>query len=501
MDRSITTNWEPRVSSLALSSTDPITLETDVLVVGLFKGEDGPFLAPGGEAVEAVWQDLTESLAAVGATGAAGSISRLPSGGRLAAKLVLAVGLGKPDDDGRAGAEALRRAAGAAARAATGHRRVAFAIDADPEALGLGALLGSYRFGGYKTGPVSDRKKPVDTITLLNATTDTDRITALARAVGRVRDWVNTPANLLRPPAFAEQVGQEAREAGLGVEILDEQALADGGYGGILAVGGGSQAGPRLVRLTYRAEGARQHVALVGKGITFDTGGISIKPAAGMWDMKTDMGGAAAVAGTMLAVAALKPRVNVTAYLAIAENMPSGSAYRPGDVVTAYGGKTIEVLNTDAEGRMVMCDALVRAAEDNPDVIYDTATLTGGQVVALGKRTAGVMGTAAECDRVKAAGERVGEPNWPMPMPEEVRKMMESSIADVSQCGAGLERSGHMLQAGIFLSHFVPEDMPWAHIDVAGPAHTTDTYGYIVKGATGVPVRTLVALIEERAEA
>jgi leucyl aminopeptidase len=483
------------VPHLTTSAADPATVDTEVLVVGLFTGDDGPVLAPGAASVAAAWEGLTDDLDLLGATGAAATVTKLPAAGRLGAKLLVAVGLGK---EGDVTDETLRRAAGAAARAAAGRASVTIAIDGDAEQLGLGALLGSYQFEGFKSDD-PDRKWPVDTVTVLGSG-DTERAQALANAVYQARDWVNTPSNLLRPSILADQAAAAANTAGLGVEVLDENALRAGGYGGILAVGQGSEAPPRLVRLTYRAPNATKHVALVGKGITFDTGGISIKPAAGMWDMITDMGGAAAVAGTMLAVAALKPGVNVTGYLALAENMPSGSAYRPGDVITTYGGKTVEVLNTDAEGRMVMCDALVRAAEDNPDVIYDAATLTGGQVIALGKRTAGVMGTDAECARVKAVGERLGEPAWPMPFPEEIKKLMESSVADVKQCGTGLERSGHMLQAGVFLSHFVAEDMPWAHIDVAGPAsHGGEPYGYTVAGATGRPVRTLVALIEEHA--
>lgn len=488
------------MSTLALSSADPTTVKTSVLVVGLYQGEDGPFLAPGAESVEAAWDELTHTFAVLGATGAAGSVTKLPSLGRIAAELIVAVGLGKPGKDGSAPTETIRRAAGSAARAAVGRSSVTFAISADSEALGIGALLGAYKFDGYKTTNKPERKKPVGTVTLLDESADKARIEALATAVTATRNWVNAPANLLRPPEFAEQVADKATTSGLEVEVLDETALEAGGYGGILAVGMGSASKPRLVRLAYRAKDASRHIALVGKGITFDTGGISIKPGNGMWDMKTDMGGAAAVAGAMLAIAAVKPEVDVTAYIPMAENMPSSTAYRPGDVITAYGGKTIEVLNTDAEGRMVLCDALARAAQDKPDVIYDTATLTGGQVISLGKRTCGVMGTDDECARVKAVGEQVGELAWPMPMPEEIRKTMESSIADVLQTSANMERSGHMLQGGIFLSHFVPKDVGWAHIDIAGPAaHGGEAYGYIPKGGTGVPVRTLVALVEDHA--
>jgi leucyl aminopeptidase len=213
------------------------------------------------------------------------------------------------------------------------------------------------------------------------------------------------------------------------------------------------------------------------------------------------MAGAAAIAATMLAVAALRLDVAVTAYAPMAENMPSGTSYRPGDVVRMYGGKAVEVLNTDAEGRMILADAISRALEDEPDYVVETSTLTGGQVIALGKRVAGVMGDAQLSERVRAAGERVGELAWPMPLPEDVRKGMESEVADISQVNAAMDRAGHMLQGGVFLSEFVPAEVPWVHIDIAGPAyHPGEPFGYWPKGGTGVPVRTLVALLEDIAE-
>ncbi|CAM3394273.1 leucyl aminopeptidase [Stackebrandtia soli] len=483
--------------SLALSSTDAAAVDADVLVIGLHTGEDGPVAAPGAASVHAAWDGLIDTLVLLGATGKAGTITKVPTPAGVTAPVLVAIGLGDADD---VTAETLRRAGGTAVRTATGKQKVAFAIDGDADELALGALLGLHRFPDYKTGERPATDNPVAEIELVGATALSGRAEAIGNAVNTARVWADTPGNLLRPPAFAASVAEAATAAGLDVEVLDENALADGGYGGILAVGGGSTHQPRLVKLSYRADGADKHVALVGKGITFDTGGISIKPAQGMWAMKGDMAGAAAVAGAMLAIAALAPAVNVTAWLPMAENMPSGDAYRPGDVVTTYSGKTVEIINTDQEGRMVLCDALARAAEDEPDVIYDAATLTGGQVVALGKRISGVMGTDEECARVKAAGERTGEAMWPMPMPEEIRKTFESPIADVLQGSANMERSGHMLQGGIFLSHFVPEDMPWAHIDIAGPADNGgEAYGYVAKGATAVPLRTLVELVEEHA--
>ncbi|MER7167443.1 leucyl aminopeptidase, partial [Micromonospora sp. NPDC000207] len=411
--------------------------------------------------------------------------------------------------------EALRRAAGSAVRALAGAERVALSLplpdDADApaalRAVAEGALLGGYRFAGYKTRPQPARRDPVAEVLVAvpdagdaTARTEVSRALAVTGAVRTARDWVNTAPNDKRPPVFADLVAAAAGEAGLTVEVLDEAALTEGGYGGILAVGQGSEAPPRLVKIGYTpADGGNgKRVALVGKGITFDTGGISIKPSQGMWEMKSDMGGAAAVAATMLAVSALKPTVAVTAYVPMAENMPSGTAYRPGDVITMFDGKKVEVLNTDAEGRMILADAIARACADGCDYLFETSTLTGGQVVALGKRISGVMGTDELCERVRAAGDAVGEPAWPMPLPDEVRKGMDSDVADISQVNAGMDRAGHMLQGGVFLREFVTDEVAWAHIDIAGPSYNSgEPTGHLTKGGTGVPVRTLLGLIED----
>ncbi|HEU5127909.1 MAG TPA: leucyl aminopeptidase [Glycomyces sp.] len=466
----------------------------DVIVVGVHAGEDAPIIPASASSVDAAFGGrLAHALAALDNTGAASSLTRLPAPVELAAKLVFAVGLGDPAelDD-----ETLRRAAGTAVRAAFGHDSVAIIFEGDPEATATGAALGAYKFEGYKTEGAGDG--PPESIIVYGASeAAVTRAAVLAESVALVKDWSDTPANLLRPPTFAVEIERAAAEAGVEAEVLDADALSAGGYGGILAVGGGSAAAPRLVRLSYRPEGATKHVALVGKGITFDSGGLSIKPTAGMWDMKGDMAGAAAVVGATIAAARLGLEVAVTCTVGLAENMVSGSSYRPSDVITIRNGKTVEVLNTDAEGRLVLADALSRALEDEPDAIYDVATLTGGQIMALGRRTMGLMGTDAETERVRRIGEETGEPGWPMPFPEDVVKLMESSIADVSQCATGLKRDAHMIQGGVFLSNFVPEEVPWAHLDIAGPADSDAAYGYVGKGATGVPVRTLVALLED----
>ncbi|WP_290863517.1 leucyl aminopeptidase [Hamadaea sp.] len=508
--------------ALSLFDTDPAELAVDAVVIGVHSpGEDAEsrdlLLASGAQSVAAAFDGrLSATLSLLGATGSAGEVTKLATLGAITAPLVVAVGLGPEPTGAAPAAETLRRAAGNAARALAGTANVAFALplsddDSVPATPSLravveGAQLGAYKFAGYKSKPQPSRKDPVDAISVLvadakdeAAQAELDRAAIVAAAVYRTRDWVNTPANQLRPPVLAEQIADVAKAAGLDVEVLDEAALIDGGYGGILAVGQGSDAEPRLVRIAYRPEGVADpvKVALVGKGITFDTGGVSIKPGQGMWEMKSDMAGAAAVASAMVAIAALRPSVQVTAYVPIAENMVSGSAYRPGDVVTMRGGKRVEVLNTDAEGRMILGDAIARACEESPQYLLETSTLTGGQVVALGKRVSGLMGTESLTARIKAAGDSVGEAAWPMPLPDDIRKTMESEVADILQVSAGMERSGHMLQGGIFLREFVTEGVDWAHIDIAGPSFSSDTNGYIAKGGTAVPLRTLLAVIDD----
>ncbi len=507
--------------SLSLVDTDPAELAVDAIVIGLHSqpDENGAVLpAAGAESIAAAFDGkLTSTLALLGASGAPGEVTKLATLGTIAAPLVVAVGLGDEPSGSAPSLETLRRGTGAAVRALGGSATVALALplpddDEAPvvlRALLEGALLGSYKFVGYKTKPPVNLREPVAALQVyvpdaadVAAAAELNRAAAVAKAVRLARDWVNTPPNLLRPPEFADAVVAAAEGTGLQVEVLDFDQLKAGGYGGIVAVGQGSEAPPRLVKLTYVPEGVQspKRVALVGKGITFDTGGISIKPAAGMWEMKSDMAGAAAVGATMLAIAALKPAVAVSAYLAMAENMPSGSAYRPGDVITMFNGKRVEVFNTDAEGRMVLGDAIARACADGAEYVFETSTLTGGQVISLGKRIAGLMGSDAATELVRAAGDAVGEPAWPMPLPEEVRKGMESDIADICQTNSSLDRAGHMLQGGVFLREFVADGVEWAHIDIAGPSyHSGEPAGYWSKGATGVPVRTLLRLVEDLA--
>jgi leucyl aminopeptidase len=468
--------------------------QADAVIIGVIEGTTGPVLAAGAQDADAaLGGGLAATLAVLGATGVQDEVTKIASGGALAAPLIVAVGLG-PDPD----PEALRRGAAAAVRSLAGkaaHIVIALpaAEAAQAEAVALGALLGRYAFTRYRASE-QGRQSELTLIAGDDAAPAVRRGQILADAVTLVRDLVNTSPADLYPESFAAAAEQVARDSGLDIEVLDEKALADGGYGGLTGVGQGSARPPRLVRLSYTRPGATATVAFAGKGITFDSGGLSLKPPKSMETMKCDMGGAAAVLGALQAVAALQPEVNVVGYLAMAENMPGGHAQRPSDVITIYGGKTVEVLNTDAEGRLVLADALARSAEDHPDLVVDVATLTGAQVVALGSRVSGVMGSdAATADAVVDAARRAGEQAWAMPLPEELRKGLDSAVADIANVSG--DRNGGMLVAGLFLREFAPDGVRWAHVDIAGPAFNEgEPWGYTPKGGTGAAVRMLVQI-------
>jgi leucyl aminopeptidase len=497
------------VTALTLSTAAAPGLRADAIVIGVGKGGKGPVVAPGADAVDKAYDGrLAGVLETLGASGAEGEITKLPAPAGFKAPLVLAVGLGaEPEEGEEYGAEALRRAAGVAARALTGAKKAAFALPladaADAGAIAEGALLGAYSFDAYKGGAKDAKgKAPLGEVALLGGKprdkeykAAVERALAVTEELNRARDLVNTPPNDLDPEAFAAVAQTAAKEHGIKVEVLDEKALEKGGYGGILGVGAGSAAGPRLVKLSYTHADATKHLAFVGKGITYDSGGISLKPAGHNETMKCDMSGAAAVFAAVVAAARLGLAVNVTGWLALAENMPSGSATRPGDVLRMYSGKTVEVLNTDAEGRLVLADALWAASAEKPDAIVDVATLTGAMVLALGSRTFGVMANDdAFRSAIVEAADEVGEPSWPMPLPEHLRKGMDSPTADIANMG---ERMGGGLVAGLFLREFVGEGITWAHLDIAGPAFNEGgPFGYTPKGGTGSAVRTLVRLAE-----
>ncbi|MGE0217805.1 leucyl aminopeptidase [Mycolicibacterium sp.] len=478
-------------------------IASSVLIVPVVNGgENTPAtVAAGGYLGATAVGEIETALAALDAKGGSEQLTRLvvPS---LPVSSVLAVGLGKARDEWPA--ETIRRAAGAAARSLSGVETVLTTLsDLDLEATVEGLILGAYRFSEFRSDKTAPKDAGVRRITALTPDTKAatkaaaTRAEAIAAAVATARDFVNTPPSHLFPAEFAKRAKALGEAAGLEVEVLDDKALARQGYGGIVGVGQGSSRPPRLVRLTHRGGGRRaKKVALVGKGITFDTGGISIKPAANMHHMTSDMGGAAAVIATVVLAARQRLPIDVIATVPMAENMPSATAQRPGDVLTQYGGITVEVLNTDAEGRLILADAIVRACEDGPDYLIETSTLTGAQTVALGARTPGVMGSEEFRDRVAEISQSVGENGWAMPLPEELKDDLKSTVADLANVSGS--RYAGMLVAGTYLREFVAEGVQWAHIDIAAPAYNSGgPWGYTPKGGTGVPTRTMFAVLED----
>ena len=473
-----------------------------VLVVGVCD-EDGTAVVLGGQFLDAkAVREIETALAALGAKAGTEQVTRLhiPS---LPVASVLAVGLGAAREEWPA--ETIRRAAGTASRALHGVQSIITTLsELHVEGAVTGLILGAYQMHEFRSAKTAPTEPALSAITALSTATRAKpaaaRAAAIASAVATARDLVNTPPSHLHPDELAKRAKALGTAAGLSVQVLDEKALARGGYGGIIGVGQGSVNPPRLVRMVHRGgkgrRGKAPAVALIGKGITFDTGGISIKPAAQMHHMTSDMAGAAAVIATMLLVAGENLPIDVIATVPIAENMPSATAQRPGDVLTQYGGTTVEVLNTDAEGRLILADAIVRACEDSPDYLIETSTLTGAQTVALGARVPGVMGSDEFRDRVAALSQREGENGWPMPLPDELKEDLKSTVADLANISS--QRFAGMLVAGVFLREFVAEGVQWAHIDIAGPAYNTSgPWGYTPKGGTGVPVRTLFAALED----
>jgi len=492
------------VPALATSALPLPEIDGDVLVLGVRKTDDGPVLAT----EDATFADLAASLAAIGLTGAQDELRRLPGGYGAAASIAL-VGLGT----GEITAGGLRYAAGSAARQLRGIDSIVLglptATDDDVFAVLEGAALGAYAYTEHRSSTLEATKlPPTRIIVAADAPADAliERATVSAEAVHTVRDLVNAPPSHLYPETLAEAaVALTEGVEGVTVEVLAEAELRAGGFGGILGVGQGSARGPRLVKVSYSPAGAAAHLALVGKGITFDTGGLSLKPPTSMIGMKYDMTGAATVLAVTLAAAKLALPVRVTAWMCIAENMPGGGALRPNDVITMRGGKTVEVLNTDAEGRLVMADGLVAASEEQPDAIIDVATLTGAASVAMGTRYVGTMGDADLAQRVVAAGNRVGETLWHMPIAAELRPLLNSDIADIANIKPG-NTAGGMMIAAAFLRDFIgtrgegdeKTPIPWAHLDIAGPANNSGNgWGFTGKGPTGVSVRALIELAEE----
>jgi leucyl aminopeptidase len=489
-------------------STSPLAeLEVDLVVVAATQGDGDdapPVLDAAGSALsDALGFDLAEVAAAADFDGKVGSVVRVPTRGAIHAPMALVVGLGKADE---VTADAVRRAAGAAAGAGCRCPKLAAAfgaiagldVAASTRAAVEGFTLGGYRFRTYKT---DDDTARLEDVVLSVPGGDADAATEAvelgqvsAEATALVRDLVNTPPIDKRPPAFAERARDLVADLPVEVTILDEAALLDGGFGGHIGVGAGSTAESRFVELRYRPDGANKHVALVGKGITFDSGGLSLKPPKAMEWMKADMAGAATVLATIRAAATLQLPVAITGLLCLAENMPSGSATRPGDVLTIKGGQTVEVLNTDAEGRLVLADGLVYAGEldPKPDAVIDLATLTGAAIVALGPKYSGLMGDDDDlADALLAAAATAEEPLWRLPMAEkEYAEDLKSEVADIANIGGN---GAGTIRAALFLQKFRPEGIPWAHLDIAGASYNdAGPYGYVPKGGSGIPARTML---------
>ncbi len=479
-----------------------------ILVIGLAfdDGKKPSLIVESGDLVLDT-KPLLEALKTMGATGKADEVLKLPAAGF---QLLVFTGLGKvartyPH-------EILRRAAGAATRSLVGNSAVSYSLPTPDlqsvSAIAEGAVLGSYAFDEFKGKTKGQAKNLVTSITILTSFAKSSAAKSIpqrAVIVGEyttlVRNLVNTPPSHLYPVSFVDAFKKAVAKAGgekshLTLSVLNEKQLKAQGFGGIIGVGQGSANPPRLLHISYTPKKATKKYALVGKGITFDTGGLNLKPGLGMEAMKSDMAGAAAVCAATLAIAALKLPVTIHAWAPLAENMVSDCATRPGDILTMYGGKTVEVLNPDAEGRLILADALVKAAEEKSlDGLIDVATLTGAQTVALGTRTSAVMTNNDEISQsFLAAAHESGESFWPMPLPEEMRPSLESPVADLANMG---ENMGKMLVAGLFLKEFVPSDLPWVHLDIASPAYNeTGAFGYTPIGGTGIALRSLIRFIE-----
>ncbi len=483
-------------------------LKDGVLVLGLAASDTkgGLAIESGDFALDS--KSLLAILSDMGATGSADEVIRIPGS---AVRVMVFTGLGKKVSSYNH--ETLRRAAGAAARSIAGTTSATFALPTpnleSVAAIAEGAALGAYSFSEFRSSTKSEAKVPLSSITIYSKYADkreakviTKRAAIIAQHTFFVRDLINTPPNHLTPDSFCKYFNTVVKAAGgaksgLKISILNETQLKSQGFGGIIGVGQGSANPPRLLHISYNPSKAQKRFAFVGKGITFDSGGLALKPAQGMEAMKADMSGAAAVCAATLAIAALKLPVAIECWAPLAENMVSDTATRPSDVITIFGGKSVEVLNPDAEGRLLLADGLMKAqsSKNRLDGIIDVATLTGAQVVALGTRTGAVMTNDEEFSGTfLEATAKSGEAFWPMPLPEELRASLDSPIADLANIG---ERMGGMLVAGLFLKDFVAPELPWLHLDIAGPAfNEAKAHGYTPVGGTGIALRSLVVLME-----
>lgn len=491
--------------SISLSAADASEKQSDALVIPVPEGEfsENPRL----EEIDAPLEGQLFSLTQQAKFHAApDQVLNVPTLGQLPVNRLILVGMGTPDGDDE---PALRRAVAAGVRESLAHEPKSIAIVLPDgvggktlRAVGEGVVLGAYRFTKYRTG----ERAPVDRLAKVTVhkrgriSGEEKAALALGEAVGQAvcvaRDAVNEPPNELTPAVLAERAKEIARRGKLKVRVLDKKGIKDAKMLLHYAVGQGSANEPRFIHLTYSpASGkrSRKRMVFVGKGLTFDSGGLCIKPASGMWEMKSDMGGAAAVLALMAAVAEVKPDVEVHGIIGAAENMPDGLAYRPGDVFGSLDGKTVEIINTDAEGRLVLADALTYAAKLKPDVLVDAATLTGACVVALGKSCSGYY-TADDTlgEALSAAALAAGERMWRMPLLAELGEQLKSDVADLKHVG---DRWGGSITAALFLKEFT-NGVPWIHCDIAGPALADQARGMYPKGGTGHPVLTFLRLVE-----
>ena len=493
---------------IAVELADITTAETPALIINLFKGVKAPGGATG--AVNRALNGVISGLIEDGEiTGKRGEMTLLHTMGRIAPSRVVVAGLGTQEDFD---AEVVRRVSSEAVRFLR-RRGISSAVTIahgagigglEPEdsgqAIAEGSMLGLYRFDRYHSnGDDADAEFEELTIAELDEAraesirVGADRGRAMAEATMIARNLVNEPANVMTPTAMAEVARRVAEENGLGFEVLDNADMREMGMGAFIGVAQGSEEPAKLIILAYQGDpdNPGNNLGLIGKGITFDTGGISLKPAANMEAMKGDMAGGASVIGAMQIIAQLKPRINVTGMVAATENMPGGSAQRPGDVVTAMNGKTIEVINTDAEGRLVLADALSLARQRGITRLVDIATLTGAMVTTLGKACTGVMGNDDELiGDVINAGKQTGEKFWQVPMFDEYKELIRSDVADMKNTGG---RQAGSITAAFLLKEFV-DGAAWAHLDIAGTSTSERAAGYHVKGATGTPARTLAQL-------
>ena len=493
---------------------DVTQIQVPALIVNLFEGVRKPGGATGAmdQALDGAISQLIEDGEIKGKKG---ENTLIHTFGRIGPARVVVAGLGKQDSftqdtvrEVMAGSCRYLRKRGTSPIATIAHGAGIAGLDARAagQAVAEGCILGLYRFRNYltqnedSTSDIDDiRIVEPDSAKLADLEAGVDQGRLMAESAILARDMVNEPANVLTPTRMAEIAGEVAEEEGLQIEVLDRPDMEEMGMGAFLGVARGSDQPPKLIVLKYVGDpdNPGNNLGLVGKGITFDTGGISLKPAGGMEDMKGDMAGGASVIGAMKAIGRIRPRINVTALIAATENMPGGSAQRPGDVVRSMSGKTIEVINTDAEGRLVLADALCYGRQIGLNRLVDVATLTGAMVVALGNACSGVMtNDQALTDSLIKAGESTGERVWQLPMYSDYKELIKSSVADVKNSGG---RSAGSISAAQFLAEFA-EDTPWAHLDIAGTYFSDKDKGYLAKGGTGVPTRTLINLATDLAQ-